>query len=215
MTDYRKYYDKDFIGAWDLADGDMTITITKCVGGSLTAPGGRKSKKPVVYFEGSEKGFALNATNGKTIAALYGNHVEQWAGKRITLYKSMTRSPQGDGDVECIRVRPTAPHTGGKRSAPKTESPPESAGAATPSAEGPPPSTPSLSPVGGPAADPGDLSMLPDWSAQMQTAMDAIYNAADAAALKATETLCKAIPDEREKAIARKAYSDRMKELSV
>jgi hypothetical protein len=58
---------------------------------------------------GSEKGFALNSTNGKTIAALYGNHVEKWAGKKITLYKSMTRNPQGDGEVECIRVRPTAP----------------------------------------------------------------------------------------------------------
>lgn len=109
MPDYRSFYDKDFIGAWDLHDGDKTITIIKCIGGSLTAPGGRKSKKPVVYFQGSEKGFALNATNGKTISSLYGNMVENWPGKSITLYKSMTRSPQGDGDVECIRVRPNVP----------------------------------------------------------------------------------------------------------
>lgn len=108
-TDYRSLYDKDFIGAWDLKDKDVVVTITKVVGGSLTAPGGRKSKKPVVYMRGTEKGFALNATNGKTIAGMYGNIVENWVGKKITLYKSMTRSPQGDGDVECIRVRPTAP----------------------------------------------------------------------------------------------------------
>ncbi len=109
QTDYRSLYDKDFIGAWDLKDKDVTVTITKVIGGSLTAPGGRKSKKPVVYMKGTEKGFALNATNGKMIASLYGNIVEAWAGKRITLYKSMTHSPQGDGDVECIRVRPVAP----------------------------------------------------------------------------------------------------------
>ena len=110
-TDYRSLYDKDYIGAWDLKDKDVTVTITKVKGGELVSPGGRKSKKPLVYMKGTEKAFAINATNGKTIATMYGNHVEDWVGKRITLYKSMTRSPQGDGDVECIRVRPQIPAT--------------------------------------------------------------------------------------------------------
>lgn len=109
MTDYRSLYDKDYIGAWDLKDKDVTVTITRVIGGSLVGQGGRKSKKPVIYMKGTEKGFAVNSTNGKTIAALYGNHVEEWVGKRITLYKSTTRSPSGDGEVECIRVRPKAP----------------------------------------------------------------------------------------------------------
>ena len=108
-TDYRSLYDKDYIGAWDLKDNDVNVTITKVIGGSLVGVGGRKSRKPVIYMRGTEKGFAVNATNGKTIAALYGNHVEKWVGKKITLYKSMTRNPNGDGDVECIRVRPQAP----------------------------------------------------------------------------------------------------------
>lgn len=109
MTDYRSLYDKDFIGAWDLKDKDVTVTITKVIGGSLVGQGGRKSKKPVIYMKGTEKGFAVNATNGKTIAAMYGNHVEKWVGQRISLYKSTTRNPNGEGEVECIRVRPTAP----------------------------------------------------------------------------------------------------------
>lgn len=108
-TDYRSLYDKDYIGAWDLKDRDVTVTISKVAGGTLVGLGGRKAKKPVVFMRGTEKGFALNATNGKTIAAMYGNHVESWVGKRITLYKSMTRNPNGDGDVECIRVRPAIP----------------------------------------------------------------------------------------------------------
>lgn len=108
-TDYRSLYDKNFIGAWDLKDKDVVVTITKVKGGELTAPGGKKSKKPVVYMKGTEKGFAINSTNGKAIAGMYGNHVEQWIGKRITLYKSMTRNPDGGGEVECIRVRPTVP----------------------------------------------------------------------------------------------------------
>jgi hypothetical protein len=107
MTDYRSLYDKDYIGAWDFQAGDRTFTIRKCEGGTLVGVGGRKSKKPVVYFQEIEKGFALNATNGKTIAALYGNHVEKWAGKKITLYKSTTTF--GSEQMECIRVRPKAP----------------------------------------------------------------------------------------------------------
>lgn len=113
LTDYRSLYDKDFIGAWDLQEGDLTVTIKKVKGGELTSVGGRKSKKPVVFMAHTEKGFALNATNGKTIASLYGNYTEKWTGKQITLYKSMTRSPDGSGDVECIRVRPSIPEGGG------------------------------------------------------------------------------------------------------
>jgi hypothetical protein len=108
-TDYRSLYDKDYIGAWDLKDKDVTVTVTKVIAGSLVGQGGRKSKKPVVYMKGTEKGFAVNSTNGKAIASMYGNHVEGWIGKRITLYKSTTRNPNGDGDVECIRVRPQVP----------------------------------------------------------------------------------------------------------
>lgn len=108
-TDYRSLYGKEWLGAWDLQDKDVNVTILGCTGGELTSVGGRKSKKPVLSIKGTDKKLALNATNGKTIAALYGRHVEGWSGKRITLYKSSTRNPDGSGDVECIRIRPTAP----------------------------------------------------------------------------------------------------------
>ena len=62
-----------------------------------------------MFLKETEKKFALNVTNGKTIASLYGNIVEAWAGKRITLYKSMTRNPGGGDDVECLRIRATVP----------------------------------------------------------------------------------------------------------
>lgn len=109
MTDYRSLYERDFLGSWDISEGDMTVQIKKVIGGSLTSVGGRKTKKPIVHLMHTEKGFALNATNGKTIAALYGPHVEKWAGKCITLYKSTTRAPDGSGDVDCIRIRPAVP----------------------------------------------------------------------------------------------------------
>ncbi len=106
---YRAMYDADFWGAWDLESGDKTVTIKRVIGGELTGPGGKKSKKPVVYVEGSEKGIPLNKTNGKTIANMYGNYVTEWVGRQITLYKSSTRNPQDGGEIDCIRIRPEAP----------------------------------------------------------------------------------------------------------
>lgn len=111
-TDFRTMYDREYIGAFDLPEGkgDLTLTIAKCTGGELTAMGGRKSKKPIVHFkETSVKPLICNKTNGKTIAAMYGNHVEGWAGKRVTLYRGSTRNPEDGGNVDCIRIRPAAP----------------------------------------------------------------------------------------------------------
>lgn len=111
MTDYRMFYEKDYLGAWNIPeDGDLILTIVKCSQGELNQPGtNKKTKKPVVKFKETEKGMALNATNGKTIAGLYGNKVEDWAGKKIALYKSRTRNPSGGDDVDCLRVRPKPP----------------------------------------------------------------------------------------------------------
>ena len=111
-TDYRKLYDKDYIGHWDIPDKDVTVTISKVEGGKLTGPGGRKSKRPVIFMQGTEKGFVVNPTNGATISKMYGKYVEDWVGKRITLYKSLTRDPNGgEEQVECLRVRPQIPAT--------------------------------------------------------------------------------------------------------
>lgn len=111
-TDFRTMYDRDYIGAFDLPEGkgDTTLTIEKCTGGELTAMGGRKSKKPIVHFkEQGVKPLICNKTNGKTIAAMYGNFVEAWKGKRVTLYRGSTRNPEDGGNVDCIRIRPAVP----------------------------------------------------------------------------------------------------------
>ena len=108
-TDYRIMFDRNYIGHLDLAGRDVTLTIAKVVGGELTAEGGRKSRKPILHFVSNAKPLIANKTNSKTIAGLYGNIVEAWAGKRITLFTSMTRNPDGGGQVECVRIRPKIP----------------------------------------------------------------------------------------------------------
>ena len=112
MTHYQQLYDKEYVGSWDLPEGkDVVVTIEKVAGGELVGVGGKKSKKPIIWFKGKEKKFVCNVTNARAIAIMYGNQVEAWADKRITLYISTTRNPAGGDDVPCIRVRPQAPAT--------------------------------------------------------------------------------------------------------
>ena len=107
MPHYKAMYDRDYIYAFDLLGKDVIVTISKVTAGELISAGGRKSKKPIVHFHGKDKGLALNKTNGKTIAALYGNDTEAWVGKRVTLYPTTTS--MGGETMECIRIRPSAP----------------------------------------------------------------------------------------------------------
>lgn len=107
MADFRTMYDREYIFAYDLQGKDVTLQIARVSPGTLTGTGGKKSKKPVVYFDGKERGLALCKTNGKVIAAMYGTDTEQWVGKLITIYPTTTTF--GPETVECIRVRPTVP----------------------------------------------------------------------------------------------------------
>lgn len=112
-THWKSYMDRDYIFAFDLNGKDVTVTIAKVVAGTLVGQGGRKAKKPILYFDGKEKGLALNSTNAKIIAALFGNFVEKWIGQSITLYPTTTT--MGSDTVDCIRVRPNAPKSTGRK----------------------------------------------------------------------------------------------------
>jgi len=105
--DYRKFFDKEMLGAWDLPDRDVVVTIATAGGGELTGVGGRKTKKPIISIVGKDKKIAINATNGKALAGMYGPYVQDWVGKRIAIYKTQTQ--MGGETVDCIRIRPQIP----------------------------------------------------------------------------------------------------------
>jgi hypothetical protein len=104
MADFRTMYDSDFLFAFHLAGKEHTLTIAAVKGGELTGHGGKKSKKPMCYFEGKEKPLALCKTNGRTIAEMYGADTSAWVGKKIIIYPTTTT--YGKETVDCIRVRP-------------------------------------------------------------------------------------------------------------
>lgn len=60
--------------------------------------------KPVIYFQGKEKGLVCNKTNFGRIAYVYGDESDEWTGKEIVLYPEMTDF-QGK-PMWAIRVKP-------------------------------------------------------------------------------------------------------------
>ncbi len=107
-THWKSMMDRDYLGHFDLPEGrDTVVTIAKVIKGELTNGKKKAEHKPVIHFEGKEKALIGNSTNCKAIAGMYGNIVEAWIGKRISLFVTETSSP--DGVVPCIRVRPTPP----------------------------------------------------------------------------------------------------------
>ena len=86
---------------------DLVASISEVKIESLGIPGQPAAEKPICWFENLEKGLVLNKTNGKTIAAMYGNDTDDWAGKPITLYATEVNF-QGTM-TPCVRIRGKAP----------------------------------------------------------------------------------------------------------
>lgn len=108
MPHYKRMYDdKEFLYAFDLDGRDVTLQIERVQAGEVSGEQGRKSKKPIVKFTGKDKKLAVNKTNGKIIAKLYGTNTDDWINQWVTLYPTTTAF--GGDTVECIRVRPNRP----------------------------------------------------------------------------------------------------------
>lgn len=136
---YKKLYDKDTIGAYNLTDAndrpvDVTLTISRIE--QVTCPprnGKGPEKKPLFFFkERPGKRMICNITNGNIVAKLYGDDIDKWIGKRITLYGGTTRDPGTGGAIQGVMVRPVAPPERGQRQQPPLREAPPAQVAAPP-----------------------------------------------------------------------------------
>ncbi len=110
MVDVRSFFEKAYLGAWDIPEGkDVVLTIDHCEGSKIKGTSGEEKSAPVLFFSNTKgrKGLVLNVTNAKTLIKLYGRHIEGWAGKRIALYAARTMA-FGE-EVDCLRIRPVEP----------------------------------------------------------------------------------------------------------
>ena len=109
LTHWKKLNNPDYIGAYSLDRGkDMTLTIDYVNREIITGTGGKKEECTVLHFKEAQKPMILNRTNAKTIQKIYGTpYIEEWAGKKITLFASVTKL--AGEEVECLRIRPVRP----------------------------------------------------------------------------------------------------------
>jgi len=92
-------YPSPYLKVTDLKGKTLKLKI-KAV--SLESVGDKN--KPVLYFEGADKGLVLIKTNAVAIAEAYGSDTDGWIGKYIELYPT-TVYFQGK-NTPCLRVRP-------------------------------------------------------------------------------------------------------------
>lgn len=93
-------FPSNYIKAADLQGKTVNVTIARVL---MEEIGQAKDRKPVIYFDGKEKGLVLNRTNSNTIAQVYGQETDDWIGGELTLFTVMT-DMQGRS-VEAVRVR--------------------------------------------------------------------------------------------------------------
>lgn len=87
-----------YIKAEDLQDRQHTMVMDHVAIEELG-----DDTKPVLYFQGAKKGLALNVTNAKTIASIYGDETDDWTGKELIIFPATTDF-RGK-ETPCIRVK--------------------------------------------------------------------------------------------------------------
>ena len=98
-------YPSKYISAADLQGREVIVRIARVTVEQLGRNNDPKDNKPILYFQGKQKGLALNKTNANTVKDLYGKETDAWIGQTITLVQAWT--DYAGKQVECIRVRPT------------------------------------------------------------------------------------------------------------
>lgn len=106
--DFRKFMDKNFLGAWDVPDNsDLVLTVDYAARDEVQNDRGRE-KKLTIHFKEDYKPMICNTTNAKAISKAYNStKVEDWENKKIAIYKA-TISAFGQ-TTECLRVREYPP----------------------------------------------------------------------------------------------------------
>ena len=108
MTHWKKLTNPNFLGAYDFEPKEeRTLQIESIKQELVPNSTGDKENCIVATLKGS-KPIILNKTNCKTIAKIYGtNQIEDWAGKKITLFVASVRAFGETTDA--LRVKPTKP----------------------------------------------------------------------------------------------------------
>ena len=97
------------LGSQNLNEGEELIGAIKSVEVSaIRNQQGKEESVPVVTFDNAPP-MALNITNTRTIASLYGERYDEWAGKAIQIYATKVKA--FGVEQMALRVREAIPDT--------------------------------------------------------------------------------------------------------
>lgn len=98
------------LGSQNLNDKEELIAVIRSVDiQTIKSANGKDENVPVVLFENAPP-MVLNITNTRTIASLYGECYDQWAGKSIQIYA--TKIKAFGVEQTALRIREARPKTG-------------------------------------------------------------------------------------------------------
>lgn len=95
-----------YLKGYDLAGRTVNVTIRALTVETVGAPG-QQEQKPVLWFEGTDRGLICNKVNLVAIARLHGPETDEWPGKRVSLRSELVRAFGGEHLV--VRVGPVKP----------------------------------------------------------------------------------------------------------
>jgi hypothetical protein len=98
VSNFDELYPGRFLKAGLFKGAKPTLTIKDVELEELEAANGKKQAKGIISFVERPMELCLNKTNGLCLKAMFGKELQNWIGKRVTLFAS-----QWDGE-ECIRV---------------------------------------------------------------------------------------------------------------
>jgi hypothetical protein len=118
MAEHEKPVGKEYVGPSGIARDSQWLTSEDLIEGrdaeatvarvilypKVTFEAGRTKENMVgLEFVGKQRVLGLNATNRKTMNAMFGNITSQWKGKSITLF--VTDTLMKGESVKCVRIR--------------------------------------------------------------------------------------------------------------
>ena len=104
-------FPSNYLKAADLQGREVNVRIARILMEDIG-----DDHKPVIYFQGKEKGLVLNKTNANNIALIYGDETDNWINQVITLFSAWVDF-QGKS-VEAIRVKPLRANSGHQNALP-------------------------------------------------------------------------------------------------
>jgi hypothetical protein len=105
---YDQLFAGRFIHAGEMSEKPVTMTIKAVYLEDMEQENGTEKAQAVVSFTQTKREWALNRTNGICLRALFGNEVDDWIGKAVTLFRERDTSGLSDSGW-CLRVY-GAPH---------------------------------------------------------------------------------------------------------